>query len=76
MFMRATLGFEQETMREGLIPRSGSGAGLQVDIPCSCERPIPSRVLRLRAAKTSVERPQRIPIAHISPRDRICSQSG
>jgi hypothetical protein len=31
MFMRATLGFEQETMREGPITRSSCAAGLNVD---------------------------------------------
>jgi hypothetical protein len=73
--MRATMGFEQDIMREGLIAHYGfSNHG--TDLVFSLQHPISSRVYRVRATKASGEKSQCLPLPHFPSGNRIRSVPG
>jgi hypothetical protein len=71
MFMRATLGFEQDVMREGLLPRPRCIKDVKTNVENSRQYTFTSRERRIRAPETSLQRFEHVPISHLSSGNRI-----
>jgi hypothetical protein len=76
MFMRATLGFEQDIMREGSLSSPAVLTVSEADLENSRQHALTSRKRRIRAPEASLQRHKRVPIGDIPPGNRIRSVPG